>query len=333
MPEQEAASLWALSDLCTPWLIHVVATLRIADHINAGTDQIDSLAAATGCDRYALHRALTSLADRGVFEETAPGRFALNQLSRGLLDPQGRIGLDLDGIGGRMAHAWGTLLDYVRTGKPAYHKVFGLPFWEDLDAHPEVAASFDDLIGPTGHGKPNPEFQISGGWEAVRSVVDVGGGTGAMLAEILRIHPEVRGTLVDLTRTVALSGEIFRAAGVTERVTTVGQSFFDPLPAGADIYLLKGILNDWPDAEATEILSRCAEAARPDGRVVVLGGVTPDEARSGLVIEMVLLGGKYRTVTEFQDLAREAGLEVLAAGRQPSGHFVTECRPITPTKD
>jgi len=64
---------------------------------------------------------------------------------------------------------------------------------------------------------------------------------------------------------------------------------------------------------------------------VVLGGVTPDEARSGLVIEMVLLGGKYRTVTEFQDLAREAGLEVLAAGRQPSGHFVTECRPITPT--
>jgi hypothetical protein len=60
--------------------------------------------------------------------------------------------------------------------------------------------------------------------------------------------------------------------------------------------------------------------------------VTPDEARSGLVIEMVLLGGKYRAVTEFQDLAREAGLEVLAAGRQPSGHFVTECRPITPTK-
>jgi SAM-dependent methyltransferase len=231
-----------------------------------------------------------------------------------------------------MAHAWGTLLNYVRTGKPSYHEVFGLPFWEDLDAHPEVAASFDDLIGPTGHGRPNPEFQITGGWDGVRSVIDVGGGTGAMLAEILRIRPEARGTLVDLPRTVALSADIFRAAGVTERVTTVGQSFFDPLPAGADIYLLKGILNDWPDAEATKILSRCAEAARPDGRVVVLGGVTPDEARSGLVIEMVLLGGKYRTVTEFRELARVAGLEVLAADRQPSGRFVTECRPITPTK-
>jgi 2,7-dihydroxy-5-methyl-1-naphthoate 7-O-methyltransferase len=95
--------------------------------------------------------------------------------------------------------------------------------------------------------------------------------------------------------------------------------------------LLKGILNDWPDEEAKAILSRCAEAARPDGRVVVLGGVSGDEARRSLVIEMVLLGGKYRAVTEFRELAHEAGLEVLAAERQPSGYFVTECRPITTT--
>lgn len=115
---------------------------------------------------------------------------------------------------------------------------------------------------------------------------------------------------------------------MAERVTTVGQSFFDPLPAGADIYLLRGILNDWPDAEARAILSRCAEAARPAGRVVVLGGVAPEGASRGLVIEMVLLGGKHRTVTEFQQLAREAGLEVLAAERQSSGYFVTECHPI-----
>jgi hypothetical protein len=328
MPEQKAVNLEALSDLCTPWLIHVVATLRIADHISTGIDRIDELAAAAGCDRYALHRALTHLVNKGVFEEKSPGRFALNQVSRGLLDPQQRIGLDLDGIGGRFAHAWGTLLSYIRTGKPAYHEVFGLPFWEDLNAHPEIGASFDDLIGPTGHGTPNPEFQITGGWESVRSVVDVGGGTGAMLAEILRIRPQVQGTLVDLPRTVAISNETFRSAGVTDRVTTVGQSFFDPLPSGADLYLLKGILNDWPDEQARAILSRCAEAARGAGRVVILGGVAQDEAPKGLVIEMVLVGGKHRTVTEFRQLAREAGLEVVAAERQPSGHFVTECRPI-----
>jgi len=327
MAEQESANLWELSDLCTPWLIHVVATLRIADHIDAGIDQIGPLALAAGCDSYALHRALTYLADKGVFAETAPGRFALTHISRGLLDPQQRIGLDLNGIGGRMAHAWSTLLAYVRTGAPAYQERFGLPFWEDLDANPEVGASFDALIGPLGHGIPNPEFQLSGGWESVRTVADVGGGTGAMLAEILRVRPALRGTLVDLPRTVALSAEIFKNAGVAERVTTVGQSFFDPLPTGADIYLLKGILNDWPDKEAKAILRRCAEAARPNGRVVVLGGVSQDEARRSLVIEMVLCGGKHRTVTEFRELASEAGLEVLAAERQPSGYFVVECHP------
>ena len=212
--------------------------------------------------------------------------------------------------------------------KPAYREVFGLPFWEDLDAHPDIAASFDALIGPVGHGAPTPEFQITGGWESVRTVVDVGGGTGALLAEILRARPELRGTLVDFPRTVARSGEIFQAAGVADRVTVVGQSFFDPLPAGADLYLLKKVLNDWPDREATAILSRCAEAARPAGRVVVLGSVSPDDAPRQLVMEMVLLGGKQRTVSEFRELARAAGLEVSAAGQQPSGAFVVECRPV-----
>jgi SAM-dependent methyltransferase len=161
----------------------------------------------------------------------------------------------------------------------------------------------------------------------VRTVVDVGGGTGALLAEILRARPALHGTLVDLPRTVARSSEIFQIADVAKCVTAVGQSFFDPLPAGADLYLLKGVLNDWPDGEATRIMTRCAEAARPSGRVVVLGGMRPDDAPRRLAIEMVLLGGKYRTVAEFRDLARAAGLEVSAAERQPSGYFVIECWP------
>lgn len=327
MPEQASADLWALSDLCTPWCIHVAATLRIADHLAAGLTDIDSLAAAAGCDASSLHNVLGHLVSKGVFEEAVPGRFALNEAARELLDPAQRLGLDLEGIGGRMAYAWGTLLTYVRTGRPGYHEVFGRPFWEDLETHPDIAASFDALIGPAGHGNPNPDFQVIGGWEAVRTVVDVGGGTGAMLAAILQARPMLHGTLVDQPATVARAAAIFEAAGVAERVTAVGQSFFDPLPAGADLYLLKGILNDWPDREATAILSRCAEAARPRGRVLVLGGMRPDDAPHRLAITMVLLGGKDRTVAEFQALAGAAGLEVSAAGQQPSGYFVVECRP------
>ncbi|HEY7031457.1 MAG TPA: methyltransferase [Thermomicrobiales bacterium] len=328
MAEQAQADLRSLSDLCTPWCVHVAATLRIAEHIDAGDTEIDRLAAAAGCDADALQRVLRHLVGKGVFREPERGRFALNEAARALLDPGARLGLDLDSLGGRMAYAWGTLLTFVRTGAPAYHEVFGLPFWEDLAAHPKIAADFDALIGPEGHGTPDPEVLVGGDWDAVRTVVDVGGGTGALLAEILHNRPTLRGTLVDLPRTVARSDEIFRAAGVSDRVTTIGRTFFDPLPAGADLYLLKGIINDWPDREATAILGRCAEAARPNGRVVVLGGVSPDDAPLGLTIETVLLGGKQRTVTEFRELAGAAGLTIAATGRQPSGRFVVECRPI-----
>jgi hypothetical protein len=327
-PPADQVNLWALTDLCTPWCVHVVATLRIAEHLDAGLTRIDHLAAASGSDRDSLHRVLRHLVEKGLFEEPAPGRFVLNEPARGLLSPTFRLGLDLDAFGGRMARAWGSLLAAVRTGAPAYHTVFGRPFWDDLQAHPEIAASFDALMGPAGHGTPDPEVQLTGGWDSVRTVVDVGGGTGALLAGILRAHPTVRGTLVDFPATVARSAEIFDAAGVSDRVTTVGQNFFDPLPSGADVYLLKSVLGDWPDREAAALLQRCAEAARPAGRVVVLSGVSPDDefGPSPSLLMLVLVGGRDRTLSEFRLMARAAGLEVDAAGQQPSGRFVVQCR-------
>ena len=328
MSEQPTVNIWELSDLCTPWCIHVAATLGIADQIQAGVDTVGALAAAAGCDAGVLHCLLAHLAGKGVFVEISPGRFALNDAARQLLDPILRLSLNLDSIGGRMAHAWGTLLQFTRTGVPAYDQVFDLPFWQDLDAHPQISADFDTLIGPAGHGAPNPNFQISAGWQAVQTLVDVGGGTGAMLAGILRLHPHLRGVLVDQPATVDRSAAIFQAAGVSARAVPVGQSFFDPLPPGADLYLLRGIINDWPDAEALTILRRCADAARPSGRVVILKSVGPDDAPRDLVIEMLLLGGKHRTLTEFKELARQAGLQVSSAGQQPDSYFVVECRPL-----
>jgi len=185
-------------------------------------------------------------------------------------------------------------------------------------------------MGPLGHGTPDAEVLITADWDNVHTVVDVGGGTGALLAEILRTHPTLTGTLVDLPRTVARAAQVFEAAGVADRATTHAQSFCDPLPAAADLYLLKNLLADWPDAEASAILKRCAEAAGPAGRVVVLGGVSPDDApgsRSELLM-LVLVGGKSRTLSEFRDLARRSGLEVSATGNQPTGRFVVECRAL-----
>jgi 2,7-dihydroxy-5-methyl-1-naphthoate 7-O-methyltransferase len=320
-PEPAAPDLAALTDLCTPWCVHVAATLRLAEHIDAGASAIDDLAAAAGCDARALHAMLEHLVSKGVFTSPAPGRFAVNAAARQLSNPF----LDLGGIGGRMAGAWSTLPTFVRTGSSGYAAVFGRPFWADLAAHPQVAADFDRLMGPDGHGTPCPDIGLAEGWDGVRTVADVGGGTGSMLTAILQARPGVRGILVDLPGTVARAS--FAEPGVAERVTVAGQSFFDPLPAGADLYLLRKVLNDWPEAETVRILRRCAEAARPSGLVVVIGGVSPDEAAPMLAIDMVVTGGTTNSLGEFRGLAREAGLEVTAAGPQPCG-YVVECQPM-----
>jgi SAM-dependent methyltransferase len=321
--------LWALADLETPWSLRVAATLRVAEQIEAGHSDIGDLAHACCADCDALASVLRHLVGKGIFAEPSPGVFALNDGARGLLDPSARLGLDLNGIGGRMAHAWSSLLAAVRSGRPAYHQVFGRPFWEDLDAHPEVAATFDALMGPAGHGTPDPEILLDPSeWPSIRTIVDVGGGTGALLAEVLRARPHVTGTLVDLPRAVARSAGIFREAGVADRVTVVGQSFFEPLPAGRDVYMMKNVLGDWPDAEAAALLRRCAEAARPSGRVVMLGGVTPEAAASPELLMLVLVGGKSRTLEQFRALAAGAGLDVSATGRAASGRYIVECRPV-----
>jgi hypothetical protein len=320
--------LWALSDLSTPWCIRVAVTLRVAEHLAAGTTQIDDLAAVAGAHSESLARVLRHLIAKGLFAESSPGCFALNDAARALLEPAVRLGFDLDGFGGRMARAWASLLTAVETGAPAYDELFGRPFWDDLAAHPRVAASFDALMSPEGHGTPNADIPLTGGWDSIRTVVDVGGGTGSLLAEILRAHPAVRGTLVDLPSTVERSAEIFERAGVADRVSLAGQSFFDPLPAGSDLYLLNKVLGDWPDREAIAILTECAAAASPDGRVMVMSGVTDAETPDPQLLMMLLVGGKDRTMMEFRELAAAAGLQVRSAGRNSAGRFMVECAPL-----
>lgn len=164
-------------------------------------------------------------------------------------------------------------------------------------------------------------------WDTVRTVVDAGGGTGTLPSEILKAQPEVRGTLGDLPRTTARSRNTFEAAGVADRATIACQSFFDPLPAGGDLYVLKSVLSDWPDDQARTILRRCGDAAQPNGIVAVLDVEGDCDEASPELLMMVLVGGRARTLRDFRKLAGEAGLEVRAAGRGTSGRFIVECRP------
>ena len=297
-----------LEQLETAACLQVAAALRAADIVASGKSDIAEIAQACGANVDALTRVLRHLVSKGYFEEPSPGRFVMNDAARGLT-----------GLFGRMTGAWATFLDTVRTGRPAYD------FWADLAAHPEIDAEFDALMGPSGHGVSDPDILLTDDeWRSVRTFVDVGGGTGAMIAEVLRDRPWIRGILVDRPATI----ERARQSAYSDRVTYVAQSFFDPLPRGGDIYLISKTLGDWGDADAVKLLRRLAEAASPAGRIVIAGGVTGADRASLELLMLALVGGKSWTLPEFTDLARKAGLEIVRAGTQKSNRYVVICKPV-----
>lgn len=311
-------SLEELADLATPWAIRVVITLGVPELLAGGARSAEELAAVAECDADYLRRILGHLAGRGLFRQEGPGVFALTEAGQRLRGEGARLGYDLNGVGGRFAHAWTTLAEAVRAGRPVYTEKFGRPFWEDLAAHPRLSADFDAMMGPAGHGEPDPRILPEEAWAGAATIVDVGGGAGYKLAAILKARPGLRGTLVDLPPTAARAEQVLAEAGLADRTEVVAQSFFDPLPAGGDLYLLSSIINDFPDPEAVAILTRCAEAAGTTGRVLVRGGAF-DEQPSGLEVELVLLGGRVRDLTEFTALAARAGMRIKDLHRQPAG--------------
>ncbi|SMC73689.1 methyltransferase [Kibdelosporangium aridum] len=320
-------NLMALSDLASPWAVRVVATLRIADLIAAGVTDVATLAARSGADEDALHRVLRYLACRELFKETSPGVFALTDSARPLLSGHPlrlRDWFDLEGAGGRMDHVFSQLLAVVRTGKPGYPMLYGRELWQDTMDSPEIAESYDSLMAA--HTQFVGPAVVSGyDWDSVGNVVDVGGGTGSLLTRLALANPRLRGTLVDLPEAAGAAAKGFARAGVADRCRAVAGSFFDPLPPGADVYLLSWVLHDWNDADTVRILRRCAEVA---GRVVIVEnldtGEWPERATAMDLRLLVLFGGKERTPEQLDLLAGAAGLRQLSRSLLAGGISLLE---------
>jgi hypothetical protein len=329
-------ALAPVTDLVTPMAVRAAATLRLADLMAGGPVPVGELARRSGSDPDALGRLLRHLAGRGVFTEPSPGTFGLSELAALLRSdhPSGmQVSLDLTGFGGQMDLAFTGLLHTVRTGRPAWEEVFGAPFWRHLAASPALSASFDATMAA------GPEYvadaAASYDWSGARHVVDVGGGTGVLLGALLEARPELRATLVDLPDTVERGRQYLADRGLDGRCAFAGQSFFDALPGGGDVYVLRGVIHDWADAEATVILRRCAEAAGDQGRVVVIEGPGTDDGDQAQFAEMnlrmlVLCGGRERGIADHAALAAAAGLAVAGTLTTPLGQVRVEYQAAAP---
>lgn len=296
--------------------IHAAATLGIADLLADGPRGADELAEAAGAHAPTLYRLLRALASVGVFVEEEDGRFGLTPLAEYLRsDAPGSLRAWAMQIGQTyLWTSWGHLLHGVRTGEPAFPEIYGTTAWEYRAAHPEEEAVFDAAMTDLAAGVVETVVE-SYDFSGIEVLVDVGGGEGTLLAEILANNPALRGILFDQPRVVSVARALVGRAGVADRCELVGGSFFEGVPEGADAYLLKSVIHDWDDASAGGILRRCREAMAGDGRLLVVEpiirpGNEPNPAKFMDLNMLVMLGGRERTAGDFDRLYAGAGFRL-----------------------
>jgi 2,7-dihydroxy-5-methyl-1-naphthoate 7-O-methyltransferase len=314
-----ALQLERMSSLLDPWAVRAAATLRLPDLVAEGADTTSDLATRSETDPDALNRLMRHLQILGLFCTTADDRWELTELGELLRDDHPlRMRRALDQTNQYLRKvdqsAYGVLAA-VRAGGTVWDRLHGLSFWDDVAANPELGRGFGELMASR-LALLGPAISRSYDWTASRHIIDVGGGTGRVLASILGIQPDLHGTLVDLPSMITDAAAVLEEANVADRCVVVPQSFFDVLPRGGDVYLLANILHNWNDENSAKILRRCAEAAGPGGRVLLVERVVTDKADENERVfvstsdlsMLLLLGGKERTEDEFHQLALMTGV-------------------------
>ncbi len=325
------------SILSSPWVAqscYALAKFGIPDLMADGPRAVADLASASGTDQRALHRMLRALASAGLVRRTAPGTFELTPVGQPLRSGVARSSRDAAIMfGEEVFRSLADITYTLRTGRPAFDKVYGQPFYDYLAGHPDAADTFSAAMGAA----PVPAALASCDLTGVRTIVDVGGGNGGLLRWVLRAQPQARGILFDLPPAVQQARSKLAATEAAGRVEYVEGSFFDAMPAGADLYVLSRVLHNWPDDEAAAVLHRIRDAIAGDGRLIVLeeliesggaasgpagaaGGPEPARAAGGNVMDLlilVMLSGCDRSEAEYRELLARAGFTVTAVRPAP----------------
>jgi hypothetical protein len=290
--------------------------LKLPDLLSAGPKTADELAASTETHAPSMQRLLRGLVVWDVVSEMPDGRFASTPLSDQFRSDRPGLRNQTVMLSEEGYQAWGELMYTLRTGKPAYEHLYGKSHFERLGEEPEMSANFNAAMVEIS-ARVAQAFITAFDFTGVTTVVDVGGGNGGMLLAVLQAYPEMRGILFDLAQGLAGARETLAAAGVGGQVTLHKGSFFEAIPSGGDLYLLKSIIHDWDDEHAGAILKTCRAAMQPSSKLVLLERVMPERVNdpdrdfTNVISDlhmMILFGGQERTPTEYGRLLSGAGL-------------------------
>jgi O-methyltransferase domain/Dimerisation domain len=292
--------------------IYTAAKLGVADVLNDGPLTAEAIADRIDANPDAVGRMLRTLASRGIFAQQADGRFALTPLADVLRSdaPTSVRGLVLFWGDERHWEHWGQLPYAVRTGQPTVEALRGKPMFEFLDDDPEFAAIFNDGM-TSASDMEIPTVLAAYDFTGMGAIVDVGGGHGRLLAAILRKWPRAHGILFDSETVVEGAPAVLDAAGVSDRCSVVGGSFFESVPSGGDAYVRKHIVHDWDESNVLQILRNVRAAMSSNAKLLVIESVVPDDDREHLSktldLEMLVVAtGRERTANEYAELLRTA---------------------------
>jgi len=314
-------------------LVLTAAELELADRLAAGPRSSTDLARELDLDAPSLYRFMRALAGLGVLTEKQPQTFALTALGEALKkDAPGSARSTVLVLSGMAGDLWKNLPLSLRTGDPATQKVFGKPLFEYIGERPELVSMFSEtMVGF--HGGEPAAVAAAYDFDALGSIVDVGGATGNLLAQILQRHTKARGVLFDLPHVVDDAPAFLAARGMTDRIALERGSFFEAVPKGHDAYVMSHIIHDWNPDQCQTILRNCRRAISPNGRLLIVEMVLPegDTPHHGKMLDIMMLvgtGGQERTPEEYRELLKKADFRMTRVVPTTSDVSIVEAVPV-----
>jgi SAM-dependent methyltransferase len=310
--------------------LYVPAKLGIADLLAGGPKSVEELAAATDTHAPSLYRVLRAAASLGVFTEQANQHFALSANAELLRSDVPNSLRDIAIFMGEDWHweVWGKTMYSVRTGHSAWAQMHGEDVFDYFKTRPEASSIFNRAMTSLS-GLSTKAVTEGYDFTGINTLVDIAGGHGRLLAEILAANPSMRGVLFDLPQVIEGARENVAGANVADRVEFATGDFFVSVPAGGDAYIMKHIIHDWDDERALTILRNIKRAMNPGGRVLLVESVIADGNNQdfGKLMDIEMLvspGGKERTAAEYEDLFARAGLRLTRIVPTRSAYSVIE---------
>lgn len=322
------------SEIWTARAVYAAARLGLADIFSNGPLTAEAVAQNTGMDARSMYRLLRALASRGLFTEVEPRRFALTDLGTALRSgaPGGARAMVLTIGGDWQWKAWDHFFDALKTGQPGLRKAFGVGLFEYLAAHPDDSARYDEAMMGF-YSAVGPAVVAAYDFSPFKAVADLGGGTGTLLANILRANEQLCGTVFELSYAAPRARETVEKLGLAARCDVMEGDFFKGVPSGYDVYILSHVLHDWNDEQALAILHNCRAAVGKDSKLLIVEAVLPpgDIPHPGKLIDLLMLtvtGGLERTTDEYGHLLEAAGFKLTRVVPTAIPQSVVEAVPV-----